>query len=180
MLFSAEGEGWSEGWKVHYQSDRTGVRLTGPKPTWARHRRRRGRPPPVQHPRQRLRHRHPSTSPATCPSSSAPTVPHSAASSAPARHRPGRALETRPAQGRQPRPLPPRHPAQAQPMEREQDVFLASAYRFQPSHRFVISTGVRDFCGRSGETRISTPAPRLTSQPEPAIPPRPHRPPHPP
>ncbi|SFS11118.1 urea carboxylase [Granulicella pectinivorans] len=23
-------------WKVHYQSDRTGVRLTGPKPTWAR------------------------------------------------------------------------------------------------------------------------------------------------
>src|SRR5882757_1485641 len=29
MLFSTQ-------WKVHYQSDRTGVRLVGPKPTWAR------------------------------------------------------------------------------------------------------------------------------------------------
>jgi len=29
MLFSTD-------WKVHYQSDRTGVRLVGPKPTWAR------------------------------------------------------------------------------------------------------------------------------------------------
>ena len=29
MLFSTD-------WKVHYQSDRTGVRLTGPKPEWAR------------------------------------------------------------------------------------------------------------------------------------------------
>jgi urea carboxylase len=29
MLFGAE-------WRVHYQSDRTGVRLTGPKPEWAR------------------------------------------------------------------------------------------------------------------------------------------------
>jgi len=29
MLFSAD-------WKVHYQSDRTGVRLIGPKPVWAR------------------------------------------------------------------------------------------------------------------------------------------------
>ncbi|WP_263378030.1 urea carboxylase [Granulicella paludicola] len=29
MIFSAS-------WKVHYQSDRTGVRLIGPKPTWAR------------------------------------------------------------------------------------------------------------------------------------------------
>ena len=29
MLFATD-------WKVHYQSDRTGVRLTGPKPTWAR------------------------------------------------------------------------------------------------------------------------------------------------
>ncbi len=29
MIFSTQ-------WKVHYQSDRTGVRLVGPKPTWAR------------------------------------------------------------------------------------------------------------------------------------------------
>jgi len=29
MLFSTE-------WRVHYQSDRTGVRLVGPKPEWAR------------------------------------------------------------------------------------------------------------------------------------------------
>jgi urea carboxylase len=27
---------FSTPWKIHYQSDRTGVRLTGPKPTWAR------------------------------------------------------------------------------------------------------------------------------------------------
>ena len=45
-------------------------------------RRRRGRPAPVEHPRQRLRDRHRSTSPATCRSSSAPTARASAASSA--------------------------------------------------------------------------------------------------
>ncbi len=45
-------------WQVHYNSSRTGVRLIGPKPAWARARRRRGRPAPVEHPRQRLRDRH--------------------------------------------------------------------------------------------------------------------------
>jgi urea carboxylase len=39
---------------VHYNSSRTGVRLIGPKPQWARTRRRRGRAASVQHPRQRL------------------------------------------------------------------------------------------------------------------------------
>ena len=27
---------FSTSWQVHYQSSRTGVRLNGPKPTWAR------------------------------------------------------------------------------------------------------------------------------------------------
>ncbi len=44
-------------WKVHYNSARTGVRLIGPKPQWARTRRRRGRAAPIEHPRQRLRRR---------------------------------------------------------------------------------------------------------------------------
>ena len=44
-------------WEVHYNSSRTGVRLIGPKPRVGAQRRRRGRPAPVQHPRQRLRHR---------------------------------------------------------------------------------------------------------------------------
>ena len=50
MLFATD-------WKVHYNSSRTGVRLIGPKPQWARARRRRGRPASVEHPRQRLRDR---------------------------------------------------------------------------------------------------------------------------
>ena len=44
-------------WQVHYNSSRTGVRLIGPKPAVGAARRRRGRPAPVQHPRQRLCHR---------------------------------------------------------------------------------------------------------------------------
>ena len=43
-------------WEVHYNSNRLGVRLTGPKPDWARERRR-GRAASVQHPRLRIRHR---------------------------------------------------------------------------------------------------------------------------
>ena len=39
---------------VHFNSDRTGVRLIGPEAAVGAHRRRRGRPAPVQHPRQRL------------------------------------------------------------------------------------------------------------------------------
>ena len=53
-------------WKVHYNSNRTGVRLIGPKPDVGAHRRRRGGPAPVEHSRQRLRRSAPSTSPATC------------------------------------------------------------------------------------------------------------------
>ena len=44
-------------WQVHYNSDRTGVRLIGPKPQWARTRRRRSGPASLEHPRQRLRGR---------------------------------------------------------------------------------------------------------------------------
>ena len=44
-------------WEVHFNSARTGVRLIGPAPGWARHRRRRGRAAPVEHPRHRLRDR---------------------------------------------------------------------------------------------------------------------------
>ena len=46
-------------YEVHFNSARTGVRLIGPKPQWARARRRRGGTASLQHPRQRLcRRRH--------------------------------------------------------------------------------------------------------------------------
>ena len=45
-------------WEVHYNSNPTGVRLIGPKPNLGARRRRRGGAASVQHPRQRLRHRH--------------------------------------------------------------------------------------------------------------------------
>ena len=45
-------------WEVHYNSSRTGVRLIGPKPSWARADGGEAGLHPSQHPRQRLRHRH--------------------------------------------------------------------------------------------------------------------------
>ena len=46
---------YSSRYEVHLNSARTGVRLSGPKPSWARDRRRRGRTAPLQHPRHPLR-----------------------------------------------------------------------------------------------------------------------------
>ena len=71
-------------------------------------RRRRGGAAPLQHPRQRLRHRHASTSPATCRSSSAPTVRAWAASSVRRRSSQAELWKIGPAQGRRHRPLPSR------------------------------------------------------------------------
>ena len=42
---------YATGWRVHYNSARTGVRLVGPPAGVAAHRRRRGGTAPVEHPR---------------------------------------------------------------------------------------------------------------------------------
>ena len=84
-------------WEVHYNSDRTGVRLIGPKPRVGARRRRRGRPAPVEHPRQRLRgrrgrlHRRHADHPR-------PRRPEPRRLRVPGDDRQGRAVEDRPAQ----------------------------------------------------------------------------------
>ena len=99
-------------WKVHYNSDRTGVRLIGPKPEWARERRRRGRPAPVQHPRQRLRRRHDRLHRRHA-DHPRPRRPGLGGFVCPATDRAGRALEDGPAQARRQRPLRRLTPAEA-------------------------------------------------------------------
>ena len=86
-------------WKVHYNSDRTGVRLIGPQARLGAHRRRRGRAAPVQHPRQRLRDRHRRLHRRHA-DHPRPRRPEPRRLRLSRHHRRGRALEDGPAQGR--------------------------------------------------------------------------------
>ena len=86
-------------WKVHYNSSRTGVRLIGPRPHWARAMA--ARPDCIPRtstttPTRSAR----STSPATCRSSSVPTAPVPGRVRLPVRGDPGRSVEDRPARAR--------------------------------------------------------------------------------
>ena len=94
-------------WRVHHNSDRTGVRLIGPQPDLGPPGRRRGRPAPVEHPRQRLRRRHHRLHRRHA-DHPRPRRPQPGRLRLPRHHRPGRALEDGPAQGRRQGALPPR------------------------------------------------------------------------
>ena len=116
---------FSTPWKVHYQSDRTGVRLIGPKPEMGSSRRRRSRPPSLEHPRQRLRHRHHRLHRRHA-HPPRPRWPLARRLRLSRHHRAGGTLEARPVQSRRHRHASSASPnAQAEAMEQQQDAFLA-------------------------------------------------------